>query len=129
RAEVAERIVGVYIAADFTRSRPDPAVDQTGADYKIFQVDLSVAHTRIPIDGTKDMVMSVVTVVGLTSGASFSLHIGDRDGIPFGGIGMAVPTSFTLDPPETTFLAITNTAQAANTIAQIMISAGVRLAQ
>src|SRR5438270_4549919 len=76
RAEVAERIIGVYVVADLSRPRQDPAIDQTGSDYKIFQVDLSVAHNRTPIDGTRDMTMSVVTLVGLTGGASFSLHIG-----------------------------------------------------
>jgi hypothetical protein len=124
-AEVAERIVGVYIIGDLTKQQIDEET-RTGADYRTFLIDLSVAHTRSPIDGTKDLVTTNVALVALTASATLSIHVGDRDGIPFGGTGLGVGSGVECEPPEQTVLYVTNTAQPGAT-ATILVSSGVRV--
>lgn len=123
-AEVADRVLPVVIVADLAKPQPeDPTM--TGADYRIFVVDLSVARSgALPIEGTKDLKIANVALVGLSAGASFNLHIGDRQPIPFGGIGLGVGAGINIDPPEEIVLQVDNAAQA-GAQAILMASTGV----
>jgi len=124
-ADVAQRVIPVAIVADATKPQADDPTHQ-GADYKIFSVSLANALARTPIDGTKDLSVAVITITSLTAGATAQLHIGDQDPIDIGGTGLGVGTSFTIDPPVQSFLAITCPAQAGATL-KLMVSAGMRL--
>jgi len=124
-ADVAQRVIPVAIVADATKPQADDPTHQ-GADYKVFSVSLAAALNRAPIDGTKDLAMSFVTVVSLTAGATAQLHLGDQDPIDIGGTGLGVGTTFELNPPVQSFLAVTCAAQAGATL-KLMVSAGMRL--
>lgn len=115
-------VVPVVIVADATAGQ-DEDLTKTGSNYRVVLVDLSVAHARETLPGLDDVTIAAVGPVALTAGGTFSLHIGDRDGIPFGGAGLAVGAMVELDPPERDKLAITNAAQAAVTV-QLLVSMG-----
>jgi hypothetical protein len=124
-ADVAERIIGVYIVGDLSK-QVEQEETRTGADYRVFQVDLSVAHNRDPILGTQDLIMTNVALIFLTAGGTLQLHIGDRDPLDFGGAGLGVGGGYECDPPEQLRLLVTNAAQPA-TIAKFIVSTGVRV--
>jgi hypothetical protein len=125
RADIAERVIPMVLVADLTKPQVDDPTHQ-GADYKVFSVSLAAALNRTPIDGTKDMSIAIITIVNLTALATAQLHIGDQDPIDIGGTGLAVGTTFIVDPPIQSFIAVTAAAQAGATL-KLMVSAGMRL--
>lgn len=128
RAEVSDRVVPVVMVGDLTKLQEDDET-KTGADYRIFSVDLAVARAaRVVIPGTQDLGVSNVTLVSLTAGATFLLSIGEREGIPFGGDGMSVGTTFELNPTELRGLLVANAAQPA-AVALFMVSPGIRVSR
>lgn len=126
-ADVTERVTGVYIIADLTKQQEEEET-RTGADYRTFVVDLNtLVGSRVPIPGTKDLVVTDVALVQLSAAATFGLHVGDRDAIPFGGSGLGTGASVHCDPPERIALAITNPAAQPGLTATILVSSGVRV--
>lgn len=124
-ADVAERVVGVVVLADLSRaSDSDDTI--TGAEYKVFTIDLSTARDRRVIEGTQDMMVSAISISSLSAGALAQVHIGDRDGWDIGGAGLGPGSSWEIQPPEQTRILITNTAQAGLTL-KLILANGIRV--
>lgn len=129
-ADVAERVIPVVLLEDLSKQQA-PEETRTGADYRIVTIDLSATGgfvgSRVPIQSVKDFVMSSVALISLTAGATFSLHVGERDPIPFGSVGLGVGTSLLMDPPEQIGLSITNPVAQPAAQAILLVSSGVRV--
>lgn len=91
--------------------------------YRTVRIDLSVAAAQQTLPALDSQWIHSVTLVSLTAGATLSLHLGMRDGIPFGGAGLAVGFTLDLDPPQKIALAVTNAAQAA-AVAVLLVGFG-----
>jgi hypothetical protein len=125
RADMARTVVPVLLVKDMARDTEDHT--RTGTPYRVIVIDLSVARDHIPLQGTIDMVMSLITLTQLSPSGTFRLHVGERDGILFGGSGLPLGSAIDLETPEQTRLSITNVAQAAGQTAELTVGVGRRI--